>query len=183
VTTGVLTIENYGITITGTESFIYKNSNNASIYGLFIDSFPGRPYFKGDSATVMYRGVCSIFKKAYYSPADQMQDHTIDSYGGGFGDTGLSGGWIRFKESSFADYTIEQAKAKLAEFYANGQPLQVVFPMVEKSIQLTPIQVKSLMKDNNIWADSGQIKDVVYVRDLNTYLKSLDDRITALENA
>ena len=51
------------------------------------------------------------------------------------------------------------------------------------TVQLTPTQVKTLLKDNNLWADSGKIVDVVYVKDLNTYLKSLDDRITALENA
>lgn len=162
VVSGVLTVNSYGITITGTESFIYKNSNDASIYGLYVDSFPGRPYFSGDSASVMYRGVCSMFKKAYYLPSDQMKDHTIDSYGGGFGNTGLTGSWIRFKESSFADYTIEQAKAKLAEFYANGQPLQVVFPMVAQTIQLTPTQVNSLMGVNNIWADCGDIIDGQY---------------------
>ena len=47
----------------------------------------------------------------------------------------------------------------------------------------TPTTITTLLGNNNIWSDTGEVEDVVYVRDLNTYLKSLDDRITALENA
>jgi hypothetical protein len=61
---------------------------------------------------------------------------------------------------------------------------QVVdFGAYDTDISIQSPNIKTLLDNNNIWSDTGKIKDLVYVRDLNTYLKSLDDRITALENA
>ena len=51
------------------------------------------------------------------------------------------------------------------------------------TIQLTPTQVKSLLGNNNIWSDTGDILECVYQRDLNIVINEFDARITALEQA
>lgn len=49
------------------------------------------------------------------------------------------------------------------------------------TIQLTPTQIRSLLGLNNIYADCGKIKDVKYLRDLNSCINDIIARIEALE--
>jgi hypothetical protein len=49
--------------------------------------------------------------------------------------------------------------------------------------QLTPTQVKSLLGTNNVWADTGDVNEAVYTRDLNITVNDIISRIEALENA
>ena len=62
--------------------------------------------------------------------------------------------------------------------------LQVVYELATpQTIQLTPTQVKSLLGSNNVWADTGDINDCIYQRDINTTINDIIARIEALENA
>ena len=47
--------------------------------------------------------------------------------------------------------------------------------------QLTPLEVKSLLGVNNIWADTGDINECVYRRDATTIINELIARIETLE--
>ena len=49
------------------------------------------------------------------------------------------------------------------------------------TIQLTPTQLRSLLVLNKIYADCGKIKDVKYLRDLNSCINDIIARIEALE--
>ena len=58
--------------------------------------------------------------------------------------------------------TVESWKAHLAEEYQNGTPVQVVYRLEEpQTYQLTPTEVDTLLGDNCIWADTGDIIVIV----------------------
>lgn len=54
---------------------------------------------------------------------------------------------------------------------------------VETEIDISPTQITSLLGNNNIWSDTGEIEECVYQRDLNIVINQFDARITALEQA
>lgn len=48
---------------------------------------------------------------------------------------------------------------------------QVVYPLTTPlTVQLTPTQIKTLLGNNNIWSDTGEIEECVYQRDINIAL-------------
>lgn len=64
--------------------------------------------------------------------------------------------------------TIAEWKAYLAQ-----NPLQLCYELATpQTYQLTPTEVKTLLGENNVWADSGDIS-VTYVRDLNIAINNL----------
>ena len=51
--------------------------------------------------------------------------------------------------------------------------MQIVYPLAEpQTYQLTPTEIQTLLGENNVWADSGDV-EVVYVRDLNIVINNL----------
>ena len=81
------------------------------------------------------------------------------------------------------DYTYT---ADLTGFKAMLQttPLQVCYYLATPiTYQLTPTQVRSLLGTNNVWADTGDVNEAVYTRDLNITVNDIISRIEALENA
>ena len=65
-----------------------------------------------------------------------------------------------FRESgiSTAYMDVDGFKEWLAEQAQNGTPLQVCFELAEPIIyQLTPQEVKTLLGQNNLWADCGDV--------------------------
>lgn len=60
-------------------------------------------------------------------------------------------------------------------------PLQLVYPLATpQTYQLTAQQIKSLLGENNVWADTGDV-DVHYVRDLTITIDDILSRLEALE--
>lgn len=58
---------------------------------------------------------------------------------------------------------------------------RIVYPLATpQTYQLTPTQVKSLLGENNVWADTGDV-DVHYVRDLTITIDDILSRLEALE--
>lgn len=83
--------------------------------------------------------------------------------------------WIKDSNCS----TVVEFKTTLT-----NNPLQVVYPLATpQTYQLTPTQVNSLLGTNNVWADTGDVNEAVYTRDLNTTVNDIISRIEALENA
>ena len=70
-----------------------------------------------------------------------------------------SEGYTFVRDTRFTDATaFKQAMSGVQLVYELATPL---------TIQLTPTQVKSLLGNNNIWSDAGDIEECVYQRDLN----------------
>lgn len=64
--------------------------------------------------------------------------------------------------------------------YLASNPLQVVYPLAEPiSVTLTPTEVDSLLADNNVWADSGDVS-VVYRADSTLAYEQLINAIISL---
>lgn len=64
------------------------------------------------------------------------------------------------------DYTVEECQA----FF--GDCMLVYELATPQTYQLTPTEVNTLLGENNVWADSGDV-EVVYVRDLNITINNL----------
>lgn len=89
------------------------------------------------------------------------------------------------KGYSANDYTVVLPNSVTSKADADAmlEGLEIVYKLATPTtISLTPTQVNSLLGNNNIWADSGDV-DVVYIRNLNLFLNQLDARVKALENA
>lgn len=55
----------------------------------------------------------------------------------------------------------------LASFkdYLSNEPLQIVYPLATPTtVQLTPTEVRTLLEDNNIFADTGDVNKLVYFK-------------------
>lgn len=75
------------------------------------------------------------------------------------------------------------ASSSLANFKTEYAGLQIVYPLATpQTVQLTPQEVRSILGQNYIEADSGEIT-VVYVRDLNSCISNIISRLEALEQA
>ena len=64
------------------------------------------------------------------------------------------------------------------DVYAEGTTpttgAEVVYALATPTtVQLTPAQVTTLLKDNNIFADSGDVKKLIYRADLGLYIQKL----------
>jgi hypothetical protein len=61
--------------------------------------------------------------------------------------------------------------------------LQVIYELATpQTYQLTPTEVKSLLGDNVIYADTGDILNAEYVRDTTTIINQILARLDALES-
>lgn len=60
-------------------------------------------------------------------------------------------------------------------------PVEICYPLLTaKTYQLTPTDVKTLLKQNNIFADTGDIASVEYVADTKTYIDNKFAELQAL---
>ncbi len=76
--------------------------------------------------------------------------------------------------TSGASMTVEEFKAILS-----ATPLQVFYPLdTPITMDFTAQQIRSLLGENHIWADSGNVLNVVYYADTKTYI---DQRIAELQ--
>lgn len=86
--------------------------------------------------------------------------------------------------SYFAD--ADAVKAWVKAQYDNGTPLEVVYELdTPITVQLTPSQMQTLLGDNAIWADTGDVS-VEYRADTKLYIQNLtkptEDDMTANAN-
>lgn len=72
-----------------------------------------------------------------------------------------------------------------AEIESIGE-LDIYYPLatpIEYDLDDPAPIITTLLGDNNIWSDTGEIVECVYQRDLNIVINQFDERITALEQA
>lgn len=161
VTTGVLTVDMHMITLDGTQG-----SWNAGA---------GIPYWRFNSVSAnkpAYSKRESIISNQYDKTTDGASTDkairvTSDNNG------------IYVYDSRFVDS--DTAVALLSE-----SPVEICYPLLTaKTYQLTPTEVKTLLKQNNIFADTGDIASVEYVADTKTYIDNKFAELQALilENA
>lgn len=110
--------------------------------------------------------ICSIYETVSQSTMGGSSDKCVAGLNWGYG--------VRVKDTSYSD---------ASSFKSAMDGVQLVYEIATPTtVTLTPTQVSSLLGNNNIWADSGDV-DVVYIRNLNLFLNQLDARVKALENA
>ena len=68
------------------------------------------------------------------------------------------------------------------EEYLDEKPLYIYYK-IETPIEynITPTEIRSLLGQNNVWADCGEITELKYTRDLNLCINDIISRIEALE--
>lgn len=107
---------------------------------------------------------CSKYLATNYNI--HIPDHTI-----------ALGGWSPSKYVMVADSSFG-TDAEAFKTGANG--VQLVYPVdTPQTIQLTPQEVKTLLGDNNVWADTGSV-EVTYRADIQRYIQK---QIAAVLNA
>lgn len=65
--------------------------------------------------------------------------------------------------------------------YIAENDVMIAYAIEPIIIQLTPTQVKSLLGSNNVWADTGDINECVYRRDMSSTIDDIIARLEALE--
>ena len=84
-----------------------------------------------------------------------------------------SDGYVIVKDSNYTSSS---------DFNTAISGIQLVYEIATPiTYQLTPTEVRSLLGQNNIWADCGAITELKYTRDLNLCINDIIARIEALE--
>lgn len=149
VTSGVLTVEWGGVNIGG-ENWTYSPSPNE---GFYCDSVGAKP---AESVALLPNAISSIFKVLDYNEVFAKAEDNI------FGVR--ANGGLRVYTSLYTD-------ASTFKTAMNGQI--IAFELATpQTYQLTPTEVKTLLKNNNIWADTGDVT-VEYVADTKTFIENL----------
>lgn len=148
VTTGLLTVDKASLTITSFSNVITENNGFRS----YDPSLPAMSVSYGEVASNMFvRGTSYVevtggVKNAIgYNAAGQLLFNVW-----------VNGAYIT-------------SKADLNTFVANN-PIQIVYPLATpQTYQLTPQAVMTILGQNNIWADTGDV-EVAYCADTKMYI-------------
>lgn len=142
VGTGVLTVDRAIVTYTSADNFQAWTD-----YRFFFASLP--------SGLDTARKTESICEFATFSDA-QSEYGAYFSYGS----SGI------YFNKLFNGETVEQLKARL------GNGIDVVYPITPFTVQLTAQEVTTLLGQNNIWADTGDV-EVEYRADTKLYIQKV----------
>ena len=162
VLTGVLTVTHGMRVLNGTETWYALSVSNyyglASNQNAFMNDF----MVYGDGTGFAGRPKISHFDGIPYTSGANVPDMSATSFAGANGKT------LTVKDSNIA--SADAMKAFCLAQYNAGTPLTFVLPLATPTtIQLTAQNVKTLLGDNNIWADSGNV-DVVIRADTAKYI-------------
>ncbi len=151
VTTGVLTADRGLKVFTGQESGWEK----------FTNDNPNGTYF-GLAGTTAYaafaddpEAICSINKRS-----------SAANFASGDGFYWTSGGWRILYGAAHAGESLEDFKAYVQQKYAAGTPVAVCAKLASpQAYQLTPAEVKTLLAENTLWADCGDVIELIFRAD------------------
>jgi hypothetical protein len=154
VTSGVLTVDRAIITFDGSNDENWQKSSTGNMYYLTLNNTTF-PYIENHNEYNMancykFKGFASGRYFEFLNDGEYLL-YKISS--------GVSIREIAIKNLSIS--TTEDFKTSLA-----SNNLQVVYEITPLVIQLTPTQIKSLLGNNNLWADSGQIISGQYFAEL-----------------
>ena len=148
VVSGVLTVTHAMATLNGTETW-HIASDFAYVYPTGMKS--------GTAQT----GWCSIAPTA----------SGITAYGAMFG----SGDTALYIGKALSTWNVSSV-AEIQAYLANN-PMQIVYPLATpQTYQLTPTEVNTLLGENNVWADSGDV-EITYRRDISIVINNLESAL------
>ncbi len=148
VLTGVLTVTHWGHTFDGTEEFTYYSSNHFSLNWFFPSGYgiatsgeqteriPYSSHYPVGTSSQYSTKYCqalvnTVNKMIFVRPNADGDDNTVD---------------------------IDSFRTYLATQYAAQTPVQIVWTLRDpKTYQLTPIEVKSLLGETNVWVNTGDV--------------------------
>lgn len=156
VGTGVLTVDRAMVDL-GTLNWSYKSSFQSFTNGELTPTF-------GDGGNI----VCSHYPKLMNLTGDSLAAHDkVISINKASVQTteNFASGLLVVKDTDYTDP---------ATFKTAMDGVQLCYELATPTtVQLTPAQVTTLLKDNNIFADSGDVKKLIYRADLGAYIEKL----------
>ena len=153
VTNGVLTVSHKIIDL-GEQSYTYISARS-------MFSFSPPDAVK-DVAGAKPSMACEVSKAV--SLTDMLNNQSLDNVCS-VGTTGTYIGKIVIRNLNYTDGSAFATAM-------NGYKLVYELATPLAPIQLTPTQITTLLGTNNIWADTGDIDEVIYIRDLNLAFNS-----------
>ena len=155
VTNGVLTVDKICVTFDGTEDYL----NNYFPIVVCAKGFDGGGDYSRRNEIISNYAMCPKISFAS-SAANTFQFSNADTI------YGVS--------------SASELKALFAQYYANGNPMTICYPLATPiTYHLTPTEIKSLLGNNNVWADAGNTT-VTYRADTAKYI---DKKIAEVINA
>ena len=166
VTTGVLTVDEGYISLTGNEDW---NTSGGYFYTKIGDL-----YTVPDDVAI-----CShLIEAPNISSSNSVVGFRVyNRFTSSFGAAVL----IRF--DSTKQQTLEQFTTYLASQVTAGTPVQVAYKLNQTTTyQLDPVTLSTLLGENNIWADTGAILNCDYRVDTDTMIQDIEDDIAELDS-
>lgn len=163
MTTGVLTVDRLGFVFDGTETWSSQFSGDNNLFRLTIDSVKTRSAADGGAVRA-----CSHYANVGVTSGNT----TVGYYAYTSGSLASVFIQIRPDHSVIHSEDLDAWKAWLAAQYAAETPVTCWFQPLEEyyqTYQLTPTQVRTLLGQNNIWADTGDVT-VEYRADTKLYI-------------
>lgn len=160
-TTGTLTVTHHQYAITGAESW---QSNGGTVY--YIKD----PAGAGDDATAATdTGYCTHYRYA-------------NAYTGKLPDTAQKRSSIIWIDDSRYTEDVAAMKAYLAEQYAAGTPVTLVYELATPyALQLTPQQLEALQGVNTVWSNCGDTRAIFNYSLCGNYGGEVSDPVAARE--
>lgn len=176
VTSGMLTVDRKMLVADGsTTKFSYASSNNTvAEYKNAVFGFVSADALQSASATVVPDIMSDTYKAISYSAAASK---TAENYGVTVVDVGVSATARVRVAIPKSQNIITLADANT---WLENNPLQIVYPLATPiTYQLTPQEIKSLLGENTVWADTGD-SEVEYRADTKMYV---DAKVAAAVSA
>ena len=154
---GVLTVTAIGKVFDGTEDWASYQTSPNRFYRYSLTDIQ-------TSSPINENRACSHFRNA------TVITSTTSVGFNGYTSSGMNSIWFNFRPDLEEIPDVDAWKAWLAEQYANGTPVQAYCPIITPiTYQLTPVEVKTLLGLNNVWADTGDV-EVQYRADTKMYI-------------
>lgn len=153
VTTGVLTVDRGLKVFTGQESS------------------PGWEKFSNDNENGTYFGLAGTTDYAAFADDPEAlcsinKRSVAANFASGDGFYWTSGGWRILYGAAHAAESLDNFKTYMQQKYAAGTPVAVCAKLAApQTYQLTPAEVKTLLAENTLWADCGDVIELVFRAD------------------
>lgn len=151
--TGELVVDKYLYVYDGTEAFSKSTTALNGFYNILVGGSPHsywpRMLHYQTSQTPITDECSSMF----------IPTVTLNVYRNNYGYVYFDSGQNFNADPEIFGTTVDSFKQKLAEFYAAGTPVSVFCKIgTPITYQLTPQEITTLLGQNNIWADTGDIE-------------------------
>ena len=157
VTTGLLTVTDVLFTFNGTENWLEAGSGTGKFFRYKLGGVDSFVVLTGLTA------LCNRYSMVAIPSTTNVGFSEVRS-------TSYNGYFVYLRPADVADITVDQFKAMLADWDANGAPLQVTAkPAQPATYQLTPTEIDTLLGENNIWSNAGDV-EVTYRADTESYV-------------